>query len=1185
MSNPETYTIGWICAITTEFVAARSFFDEEHQALESAAPSDNNNYALGRIGKHNVVMAVMPKDEVGTTTAATVARDMLRTFPSIRFGLMVGIGGGAPTAEHDIRLGDIVVNTRGVFQFDYGKEIQGRNAQTGGSLNKPPQLLLTAISALAAEYELKGHKLNQLIETALERYPRLRKNYSRPNSDTDRLYQSDIIHPDQPGECLDLCGGSFQSLEARGQRDEEEDDPAIHYGLIASGNRVMKNAVIRGSIAAEKNVLCFEMEAAGLANHFPCVVIRGICDYSDSHKNDKWQGFASMVGAAYATDLLSQIPPSKVQSEKPIKEVWSSIENTAIVTRDTVMSMASGHHNDKILSWFSPPDYSSNANQARGYRHPGSGTWFLNSPEFQDWKSGSCKYLWLYGLVGCGKTVLSTSILDDLLSSDKHTTLAFFFDFSHSRKQTLDDLLRSLTAQLYYAGNEAAKKLDSLFASHNNGQKPLDPTALQACVDNMIEAAGQVSILIDALDECTEWEKVLQWIEHLTSSQAQILIMGRPEQQLKTGLFRLFGKRNCISLDKKAIDADIWSYVNAELEKRPSFVDMDLSPEVQNMVRDKIGNGAHGMFRWAACQLDVLAGCLSPRDIKTALESLPRNLDETYDRMIERIPIEKKPSAIRLLQFLVHTKRPLEVIEAVEVIATQIDLEPPCFSTDSRLFKPHDVLRYCPGLIAITKSRNWYRAYKELHLAHFSVKEYLLKQANFDLRNASIAMTRTCLAYLRDIDDTWPSVERLFPMAMYAAEHWTEYAILAEDSEDITRGIIEFLRDETKFRTWTYLYQDHGSRFGSENFSAEGDSVNAVSGWYGTALQAAVFRGNLEVVQMLLENGANVNVQGGMYTHPLIAASAGGNRAVLQLLLSKGVDIEALDKYHGSALQVASGYGNLKAVQCLLENGADANTCGGHFRTPALHTAVEHGGPEVIRLLLKHGANVHRTDYFGSTVLHTACDENTSPQTVRLLLKSGADVKAQSRFWGSALQIASLRGNLDTIQLLLNNGARINMLCGNYGSALYAALLRRDPEVVQFLLDRGADPNTWHSKFGTPLHLALAGTTVVRGSSSTGPGDILSDSSDESRLISLPKCCTSSNDGMDHYGKVYLHQEYKQSLTEWGEISVFMVGDTIIQIAMSKGDWTDADAHHAVFIAYRCFKTWRRLNPATKING
>jgi len=85
----------------------------------------------------------------------------------------------------------------------------------------------------------------------------------------------------------------------------------------------MKDALIRDRLAAEKDVLCFEMEAAGLMNHFPCLVIRRICDYSDSHKNKEWQGYASMVAAAYAKDLLSRIPPNRVESEKKIGDILS----------------------------------------------------------------------------------------------------------------------------------------------------------------------------------------------------------------------------------------------------------------------------------------------------------------------------------------------------------------------------------------------------------------------------------------------------------------------------------------------------------------------------------------------------------------------------------------------------------------------------------------------------------------------------------------------------------------------------------------------------------------------------------------------------------------------------------------------------------------------------------------------
>jgi nucleoside phosphorylase len=129
MSNPEDYTAGWISAITTESVAGQQFLDERHKEPRFVAQHDNNVYNLGKISRHNVVMASLPKGEYGTTTAATVARDMLHSFPNIRIGLMVGIGGGAPSKAHDVRLGDIMVSSRdsdkgGVLQYDYGKTIQ-----------------------------------------------------------------------------------------------------------------------------------------------------------------------------------------------------------------------------------------------------------------------------------------------------------------------------------------------------------------------------------------------------------------------------------------------------------------------------------------------------------------------------------------------------------------------------------------------------------------------------------------------------------------------------------------------------------------------------------------------------------------------------------------------------------------------------------------------------------------------------------------------------------------------------------------------------------------------------------------------------------------------------------------------------------------------------------------------------
>jgi nucleoside phosphorylase len=340
--DPEAYTVGIICALTIEKVAACCFLDKDHPRLKSQSASDNNDYTLGQIGEHNVVIAGLPLGRYGTTNAAIVARDMVRTFPNIRFGLMVGIGGGAPSEGHDIRLGDIVVGTsrngkNELLQYDFGKTIQNRKFQRVETRSNTPLVLQNAVGGLEADYNLNGHQLQKSIQDALKARKRIKRQYKKPEAKSDVLYKSDYLHTNESGgACSVLCGNKSEHIVVRpdlSNNNEEDDsdtdeisrdDPTIHYGIIASANQLMKNAEIRDSLAKEAGVLCFEMEAAGLQDHFPCLVIRGICDYSDTHKNDKWHGYAAMSAAAYAKDLMNRIPPSKVEAERKIKDTLSS---------------------------------------------------------------------------------------------------------------------------------------------------------------------------------------------------------------------------------------------------------------------------------------------------------------------------------------------------------------------------------------------------------------------------------------------------------------------------------------------------------------------------------------------------------------------------------------------------------------------------------------------------------------------------------------------------------------------------------------------------------------------------------------------------------------------------------------------------------------------------------------------
>lgn len=339
----DDYSVGWICALPKEQTAALAMLDERHADLPKPR-NDINTYTLGSISSHNVVIACLPKGQYGNNSAANVATFMLSAFPSIKFGLLVGIGGGV---WRKVRLGDVVVSTPkgqypGVVQWDLGRATEGGRFERTGALNNPPSFLLTALTKLETEHELMGSKIPCFLEELKEKYPRLAKRYLKSDSLQDLLFKANYAHvhasptitrdpavevaeassdeddgsEDEYGEPCPFCDKSkILKRESRPMR--------VHYGLIASGNKVIKDGLLRDQLkdSLGGKVLCFEMEAAGLMNNFPCLVIRGICDYCDSHKNKHWQEHAAAVAAAFAKEFLGCIQPGPLESEQRIEDV------------------------------------------------------------------------------------------------------------------------------------------------------------------------------------------------------------------------------------------------------------------------------------------------------------------------------------------------------------------------------------------------------------------------------------------------------------------------------------------------------------------------------------------------------------------------------------------------------------------------------------------------------------------------------------------------------------------------------------------------------------------------------------------------------------------------------------------------------------------------------------------------
>lgn len=296
------YTVAWICALPkTELAVAGALLDEYHPLLPAADPRDTNAYLLGRIGPHNVVIACLPAEKTGKVSAAVVAKDLLRSFKAVRFGLMVGVGGGAPYHEvkrdnsamnidfedddsedddseendseeddsediQDIRLGDVVISLHSkssdaVVQYDFGKSVQEKEFIRAGTLNKPPSIVLSAVSMLQGQHERNAHKLSERLSKMLLDNPGMAKKFKYPGLKKDQLFKTDFAHVNAKKECKDCCGSLHVNLVKRKKR--HSTDIVLHYGTIGSADQVMKDARLRDKWVQKEKIKCFEMEAAG----------------------------------------------------------------------------------------------------------------------------------------------------------------------------------------------------------------------------------------------------------------------------------------------------------------------------------------------------------------------------------------------------------------------------------------------------------------------------------------------------------------------------------------------------------------------------------------------------------------------------------------------------------------------------------------------------------------------------------------------------------------------------------------------------------------------------------------------------------------------------------------------------------------------------------------------------------
>ena len=316
------YRVAVITALKKERIAVRATFSKLHAALPTQVYTDFNSYTLGQIGNHFVVLTSLDLNNYGEVSAAVTTTHVRHSFPNIDCCIMVGIAGGIPAAEpsstsgRDIRLGDVLVSVTEVSVIDQGKTLQSGHLHLGPSRSTNlSQKWKNEASSLETELkddDYSGLTLQDHINELLRGKPELLEGYQRPTADSDHLYISSYSHSDDEQKHELSCqerGCDSAYLLPRPPRHPSVS--RVFSGVICTGNTVIKSSKVRDELRNQRGAIGMEMEAAGVAmgasNYF---VIRGVCDYADSHKNKLWQEYAALAAAAYLKQLLGHVPAS-----------------------------------------------------------------------------------------------------------------------------------------------------------------------------------------------------------------------------------------------------------------------------------------------------------------------------------------------------------------------------------------------------------------------------------------------------------------------------------------------------------------------------------------------------------------------------------------------------------------------------------------------------------------------------------------------------------------------------------------------------------------------------------------------------------------------------------------------------------------------------------------------------------
>ena len=1068
------FEIAIICALPLEASVVGACFDKQwDDQIYGKAPSDTNAYSTGVIGHHNVVLVHMPN--MGKVAAATAAACLCASFPGIQLALVVGICGAAPFGKQqgeDILLGDVVIS-EGLIQYDLGRQFPNnkfvRKDTPRDNLSRPGPKIRAALAKLQTE-QGRSWLQNKTSENLGILQQRLSDVVKYPGMTEDRLFQSTYRHKHHnPLECAicanddgkdDVCDKAIEMSCQQLECDERElvlrdrpiqsSNPVIHFGLVASGDTVMKSGEDRDDIAVRDGVIAFEMEGAGVWENFPgSLVIKGVCDYADSHKNKRWQGYAAATAAAVSKGFLENWGTGmqfqaltlilRVGVEVSYRYI-SVLTNLGITHPPTPLCLyarsgplekdpARRAKEIEILGRLHKSPYR-DRKERNPDRIPGTCEWFVAHELFRDWQeSKSSRMLWVSADPGCGKSVLAKYLVDSVLASTESRTTCYFFfkdDFEDQRSIVcaLCCILRQLFLQKRILLSEKIfEQFEMDGERFTSSFNELWDAIISAAED---KNAGEIICLFDAIDECEDRgrSQLTQALCKLYGTRRdfnlKFLVTSRPYGGIRRGfqpleipglpVIHLSGESD---IEREKISREIDVFINARVKNIGA--QLKLRNDQQELLLQELMRVPNRTYLWVYLTLDLIESDIDidKTGIVKATSHLPKTVDEAYERILSRSRNFKE--AKRLLHIIVAAERPLTLKEMSVALALRenhrsygdLDLR-----SEERFRE--NVRDLCGLFVTIIDLK--------IYLLHQTAKEFLVQnslandpksvQSNFKWKyslrpqESHRILAEICIWHLLfgefethplNVNTSMSHYVDNHVFLDYSAKHWTVHFNKSYiEADAVIQSLLRICdASSNSCMTWFRIYWTSTHTDFPQNF---------------TTLMIASYFGLEAVVKHLLEvGGIDLNSKDGTYERSALSWAAGnGFDVIVKLLIKgprislngivklpfrKGAKVDSGDRYGRTALSYAAWNGHIATVKLLLRAGARVNSWDEIGGTP-LSYAICNGHNDVVELLLKKGTQVDSPDNISKALLLSAAEKGHEA-VVELLLENGADLESK----------------------------------------------------------------------------------------------------------------------------------------------------------------------------------------------